>query len=192
MNILSLQGSARKKGNTARVLGWVEEELKALGHDVTSVYLGNKNLNGCLACGKCKETDDKPGCIQKDDILEILGQMVHSDAVIFSSPLYFWGVNAQLKAVMDRTYSLYTAYHQPGHASLVEGQRHALLMTGGGPWDNNAEAAFTAFSRMQNPHKTVHAAQLYIGGCTTPAALGEDARDKAVEFAKKLVGDQPG
>lgn len=192
MKVLSLQGSARKKGNTARVLGWVEEELSALGHDVTSVYLSGRNLNGCLGCGKCKETGGGTGCIRDDDIQEILGQMVHADAVIFSSPLYFWGVNAQLKAVIDRTYSLYTGYHQPGHASLIEGQRHALLVTGGGPWDNNAEAAFTAFSRMQNPHKTIHAAELYVGGCTTPAALGEDTRVRAVEFARKLVGDQPG
>jgi multimeric flavodoxin WrbA len=188
MKVLSVQGSARKNGNTARVLGWVQEELTGLGHDVTSIFLGNKNLNGCLACGKCKETDHEAGCVQKDDIPAILGQMVQADAVIFASPLYFWGVNAQIKAVMDRTYSLYTGYHQPDHASLIQGQRHALLMTGGGPWDNNAEAAFTAFSRMQNPHKTIHAAGLYVGKCTTPAALGEETRTRAVAFANQLVG----
>lgn len=188
MKVLCLQGSARKKGNTAKVLGWVEEELKRCGHEVETVYLTAKDLNGCTGCARCKEVPDGIGCAQKDDIPEILGQMVHADAVVFASPLYFWGVTAQIKAVIDRTYSLYTRYHEPGHASLIEGQRHALLVTGGGPWDNNAEAAFTAFARMQKPHKTIHAGELYVGGCTIPAALGEETRVRAAEFAGRLVG----
>ena len=58
MKITILQGSARKKGNTARVLTWVEKELIDLGHDVDSIYLHSKNLKGCLGCGKCKEKSD--------------------------------------------------------------------------------------------------------------------------------------
>ncbi len=188
MKILLLQGSARKKGNTARVLGWVEEELSTLGHEVEAIYLNAKNLKGCLGCAKCKELPDEVGCVQKDDIPEFLGKIVHSQLVVFASPLYFWGVTAQLKAVIDRTYSLYTQYHQPDHASLVEGQRQALLVTGGGPWDNNAEAAFTAFSRIQNPHKSVHAGELFIGGCTTPGDMDDKVKDQAIEFARKITG----
>ena len=47
MKVTILQGSARKKGNTARVLTWVEEELIGLGHEVDSIYLHSKNLKGC-------------------------------------------------------------------------------------------------------------------------------------------------
>ena len=187
MKIVLLQGSARKKGNTAKVLGWVEEELAGLGHGVESIYLNSKNLKGCLACGKCKEHPDRIGCVQTDDIPEILEKMVQAQAVVFASPLYFWGVSAQLKTVIDRTYSLYTNYHQPGHASLVEGQRQALLVTGAGPWENNAEAAFTAFSRIQNPHKAIHGGELFIGGCTTPEAMDEKIQAQARAFARKLV-----
>lgn len=187
MKVLCLQGSARKKGNTARVLGWVEETLAGLGHEVESVYLSDKNLNGCFGCAKCKDRSDEVGCVQKDDISEILGKMVGAQAVVFASPLYFWGVSAQLKAVIDRTYSLYTRYHEPNHASLVEGQRQALLITGGGPRANNAEETFTAFSRIQKPHKSVLAGELFIGGCTTPANMGEEVKAKAVAFAQTLV-----
>ncbi|HCY84196.1 MAG TPA: NADPH-dependent FMN reductase [Desulfobacteraceae bacterium] len=188
MKVICLQGSARKKGNTAHVLGWVEEELTRLGHEVENIYLGNKNLNGCRGCAACKNKPDEVGCTQKDDIPEILGKMVNAQAVVFASPLYFWGVTAQLKAIIDRSYSLYTRYHEPNHASLVEGQRQALLVTGGGGWDNNAAEAFTAFSRIQKPHKAVLAGELYVGGCTTPAALGETEKGRAVEFAHKIIG----
>ncbi|WP_022666709.1 flavodoxin family protein [Desulfospira joergensenii] len=187
MKVLLLQGGAKKKGNTAKVLGWVEEELKSSGHEVETVYLHSKTLKGCMGCAKCKDIPDKIGCAQKDDAPEILGKMIHAQAVVFSSPLYFWGVNAQLKAVIDRTYSLYTNANTPDHASLVEGQRQALLVTGAGPWDNNAEGAFTAFGRMQKYHKAVHAGELFVGGCTTPAAMDSSVKERAVEFARKLT-----
>ena len=187
MNVLLLQGGAKKKGNTAKVLEWVTNELIRLGHSVETVYLHSKNLKGCMGCGKCKETEETPGCIQKDDMPDILDKMTQSDAVVFSSPLYFWGVNAQLKAVIDRTFSLYTNANTPEQASLVEGQRQALLMTGGGPFDNNAAEAFTAFGRMQKYHKAVHAGQLFVGGCSTPENLDDSIQSQAVEFARTLT-----
>jgi multimeric flavodoxin WrbA len=188
MKVITLQGSPRKKGNTAKVLSWVEEELIALGHDVESIFLNPKNLKGCLACGKCKEKPNTVGCVQKDDIPEILEKMTMADLVILASPLYFWGVSAQLKTVIDRTYSLYVHYHQPGHFSLVDGQRQALLVTGAGPYENNAEATFTAFGRIQGPHKAVYAGGLFIGSCTTPDNLDDSVKEKAVAFAHKIVG----
>ena len=186
MNILLLQGGARKNGNTARVLEWVTEELLRLGHEVQAVNLHSKNLKGCMGCAKCKNTLDAPACIQKDDMIDILDSMVKSQAVIFSSPLYFWGVNAQLKSVIDRTYSLYTT--APEHISLVEGQRQGLLMTGGGPFENNAQEAFTAFGRMQKYHKSINAAELFVGGCSTPDKLDDSVKEQAYEFARKLTG----
>ena len=187
MKVILLQGSARKQGNTAKALGWVEQELLTLGNEVESIYLNSKILKGCMGCAKCKDRPDDVGCVQQDDILDILEKMVQAQAVVFASPLYFWGVTAQLKAVIDRTYSLYTNYHKPGHASLVEGQRQALLVTGGGPWDNNAEAAFTAFARLQTPHKAVNAGELFIGNCTTPGDMNQKTEAQILEFTRKIV-----
>jgi multimeric flavodoxin WrbA len=187
MKVVLLQGSARKKGNTAKALTWVEETLLSLDHEVESIYLNSKDLKGCLGCAKCKERPEEVGCVQTDDILNILEKMVTAQAVVFASPLYFWGVTAQLKAVIDRTYSLYTDANTPDHASLVEGQRQALLVTGAGPWDSNAEAAFTAFSRIQKYHKAIHAGELFLGNSTTPGDMGEEVRQKVMAFARKIV-----
>ncbi len=187
MKIITLQGSPRKKGNTAKVLSWIEKELIALGHDVESIFLNTKNLKGCLACGKCKERPDTVGCIQKDDIPEILEKMTRANLVIFASPLYFLGVSAQLKTVIDRTFSLYVDYQQPGHASLIDCQRQALLVTGAGPYENNAETTFTAFGRMQNPHKTINAGELFIGSCSTPDKLNDSIKEKSMAFAHKIT-----
>lgn len=187
MKVTILQGSARKKGNTAKVLTWVEEELTAMGHEVNNIYLHSKNLKGCMGCAKCKETSDAMGCIQKDDVPEVLEQMIRSQLVIFSSPLYFWGFSAQIKAVIDRTYCLYTNPNQPEHASLVEGQRQALIATGAGGYDDNAEGMVDAFGRIQKYHKAINVGTLFIDSCTTPDALGESVQQQAVEFVKKIV-----
>ncbi len=187
MKIVALQGSPRPKSNTAKILSWMVEEFHSLDHEVEVIRLVEKNINGCLACAKCKEEPDKIGCIQKDDAPEILKKMVDADLVIFASPLYFWGVTAQMKALIDRTYSLYINYHQPSHASLVQGQRQALLMTGGGGYDNNAEAAFTAFGRLQNPHMAVNAGELFIGACSAPEKLNATTKEKAVAFAHEIT-----
>jgi len=186
MNILTLLGSARKKGNTATALRWVEDALTGMGHDVTRVYLHGRHLNGCMGCNQCKQVLDAPGCVQQDDVPEILAQMVAADLILYASPLYFWGASAQLKAVIDRTYSLYTRYHETDHASLLEGRRQAVLMTGAGGWDNNAEGAFTAFKRMQKPHKTHYAGEWYIGNCTIPSDMPLSMKEKALDFARQI------
>ncbi len=66
MQITALLGSARKKGNTATVLGWVEEDLISHGHAVERIYLNNKSIGGCLGCAKCREIPDVIACVQRE------------------------------------------------------------------------------------------------------------------------------
>ena len=187
MNILTLLGSAKKKGNTATVLGWVEEELRAAGHTVERIYLHTKSINGCMGCAKCREHADKIACIQKDDAPEIMEKMMAADGVLFTSPLYFWGFSAQIKALIDRGYALVTNYHQPNQTSLMKGKRVGLLATGAGSYEQNAEGMFTAFDRIVRFLMAQKAGELYVGGCTAPADLSDDVREKAEELAKSLV-----
>ncbi len=188
MQITTLLGSAKKKGNTATVLEWVEEELKSLGHDVERIYLNNKSIGGCLGCAKCRENPDEIACVQKDDAIDIMGQMISSDAVLFASPIYFWGFSSQIKALIDRGYSLVTNYHKPGHASLMEGKRIGLLVTGADAYEDNAEGMFTAFDRIMDYYLVRKSGELYVGECSVPAELSEEVKDKAVELARSLVG----
>ena len=188
MKILVLMGGARRKGNTVAVTSWVIEELQKLDHDIEQVYLQQLDIKGCLACMKCKDDAASIGCVQNDDAIAILEKMAEAELVLFTSPLYFWGLAGPLKTLIDRTYSLYVNYHKPDHASLVEGQRQALLVTGAGPYLNNAEATFTAFARLQRPHMSINAGEMYVGACTTPEQLPEQTKNEAVAFARKISG----
>ena len=188
MRITTLLGSAKKKGNTATVLGWVEEELKSLGHDAERVYLHNKSIRGCLGCAKCRENPDEIACVQKDDAIDIMEQMISSEVVLFASPIYFWGFSAQIKALIDRGYSLVTNYHKPGHTSLMAGKRIGLLVTGADPYEDNAEGMFTTFDRIVDFLLARKFGDLYVGECSVPSELSEEVKDKALELARSLVG----
>ena len=187
MKVLTLLGSAKKKGNTATVLGWVEAELTAAGHEVERIYLHNASIKGCLGCAKCRDCPDEIACVQKDDAAGIMEQMIASDVVLYTSPLYFWGFSAQIKALIDRSYALVTKYHQPDQTSLMRGKRVGLLATGAGAYEQNAEAMFVAFDRIADFLLAEKAGELYVANCTTPADLSEDVREKAKKLAKSLV-----
>ena len=188
MRITTLLGSAKKKGNTATVMGWVEEELQAAGHTVERVYLHNKAINGCMGCAKCRDYPEKIACVQKDDAINILEQMIASDGVLFASPIYFWGFSAQIKALIDRGYALVTNYHKPNQTSLMKGRRVGLLVTGADEYENNAEAMFTAFDRIVGFLMAEKVGELYVGNCNTPADLSDGVREKAKDLARSLVG----
>ncbi len=188
MQITTLLGSAKKKGNTATVLGWVEEELKSLGHNVNRVYLNNKTIKGCLGCAKCRENPDEIACVQKDDAIDIMEQMISSDVVLYASPIYFWGFSAQIKALIDRGYSLVTNYHKPGHTSLMRGKRIGLLVTGADGFEENAEGMFIAFDRVVDFLLARNSGELYVGECSVPSDLPEEVKNQSLELAQSLVG----
>lgn len=188
MNILTLLGSARAKGNTATVLGWVEEALQAQGHTVERVPVTRKSINGCLGCLKCRETSEAVACVQHDDANEILERMLAADGILFASPVYFWGVTAQIKALMDRCYAFVTNYHQPDHFSLVRGKTIGLLTTGGGGYENNVEGIFDAFDRFAGFLLADRLEKMHFGKCSAQMELSAPVKEEAVSFAGSLVG----
>ncbi len=187
MNIVSIYGGPRKKGNTATVLGWVEEELRDHGHQIERINLSSKKLNGCIGCLKCKDNLNEPGCVQKDDGTFIIDRMVASDIVIYASPLYYWGFSAQMKALIDRCHCLYRGVcGSPEHTSFVEGQRQALIVTAADPFENNAEQILTTFQRILVYDKADSAGELLVCNCTTPDEFDEEIKAQAVKFANQL------
>lgn len=76
MKVVTILGSPRRKGNTATVLGWVEDELKRHGHDVERIDISRHDVKGCLGCYKCQKKLKEPGCPQKDDALGIFDKMI--------------------------------------------------------------------------------------------------------------------
>jgi multimeric flavodoxin WrbA len=189
MRITSVLGSPRpKKGNTAKVLGWVEEELRAKGHDVDHINITEKKVNGCKECYTCQGIPDEPGCPQEDDAKEIFERLMASDAMLIASPLFCWGFSSQIKPLIDRHFCLVTDYGTPNWKSLLEGKRAGLLVTCAGPIEENADLVVQMFQRLMDYAKISAAESLVIPLATTPDAMGAEIKEQAVKFADRLVG----
>ena len=105
MKVLIVIGSARKDGNTEKLCRSFAAGLQKEGHETVFFHLGEKNVKGCLGCNACHTSGR---CIQKDDFPAFLELFEKADCVAYSTPLYFWSISSQLKALIDRFYSIGT------------------------------------------------------------------------------------
>jgi multimeric flavodoxin WrbA len=188
MKVVSVLGSPRKKGNTAAVLGWIEEELKRLGHDVERIDAAAQSVKGCLGCYTCQKKLDEPGCVQKDDALQIFDKMIKADAIVYSSPLYCWSWSGQIKPLIDRHFCLVKNGYGDGWTSLIEGKKAALVVTSGGGLENNADLLIKAYENLASYCKCRPAGVLHVGFAQTPKDLHEDVKKQAAQLARDIVG----
>lgn len=98
--VLILSGSPRLGGNSDTLCNEFMKGAKEAGHQVEKIFVAGKNIGYCKACYACKNTGI---CAIKDDMAEVLDKMLEADVIVLSSPVYFYSVSAQLKAVIDRT-----------------------------------------------------------------------------------------
>lgn len=104
MNILILNGSPRKQGNTQHALSTIAQGItENTSNTIEIVDVTRLNIAGCSACDACRNNGGN--CVHPDDSKAIIDKVSAADMLIFGSPVYWWGVSAQLKAVMDKFYS---------------------------------------------------------------------------------------
>lgn len=98
--VLILSGSPRKGGNSDILCDEFMKGAKENGNEVEKIRVAEKKIGCCRACYACKETGK---CVIKDDMAEVLQKMIDADVIVLASPVYFYSINAQLKALIDRT-----------------------------------------------------------------------------------------
>jgi multimeric flavodoxin WrbA len=102
MKVVAFNGSPRKDGNTAALLGVVLKELESQGIETQLVHLKGP-LSGCIACFKCFETKSGKCALDKDMVNECIALMREADGIILGSPTYFADLTPELKALIDRS-----------------------------------------------------------------------------------------
>ena len=102
-HVVILMGSPRLGGNTARLCQALAEGAAA-HHTVEIIPAAQYQVGGCTGCNACFR-DEAHRCVQKDDMGELYARLAQADVLVFASPLYFYGVSSQLKAVIDRLHN---------------------------------------------------------------------------------------
>lgn len=103
MKIVVLTGSPRKSGNSAHLAEQFIKGAEEAGHSVFRFDAAFEKVNGCTACNRCGMDGD---CVFKDDFEKLRPHLISADMVVFATPMYYFGISAQLKAVIDRFYAL--------------------------------------------------------------------------------------
>lgn len=102
--ILVITGSPRKKGNSFAMTEAFVNAAQAMGHSVKRFDAAMMKLGGCHACETCYKTGK--ACSFDDDFNIIAPEILKADAIVFSMPVYWYSIPSQIKAVIDRIYSL--------------------------------------------------------------------------------------
>ena len=103
MKIVILNGSPRAKGNTYEMCKAFKEGAEAGGHEVTYLHIGGMKIASCRSCMYCKG-EGQGKCIQEDDMASVLEAIESSDLTVMASPVYYFALSAQTKAMIDRFY----------------------------------------------------------------------------------------
>ena len=130
MNVLVLMGSPRLHGNTAELCKPMMEEMTARGAQVRYVTLADKAIAPCKGCYACQDVQGEYGCVQRDDMHAIVGDVIWSDLIVLATPIYSWYCAAPMKNLLDRHYGL-NKYYGSAEGSLWAGRRLAILATHG-------------------------------------------------------------
>lgn len=99
--VLILSGSPRNGGNSDILCNEFMRGAVERGNEVEKIRVAAKKIAPCSACYYCRDNGGK--CVHKDDMAEILQKMIDADVLVLASPVYFYSIDAQLKAVIDRT-----------------------------------------------------------------------------------------
>lgn len=104
--VLILSGSPRKGGNSDLLCDEFMRGAQESGNDAEKIFVRSRKIAPCNACYYCSDNEGK--CAVKDDMAEILDKMQQADVIVMSSPVYFYSIDAQMKAVIDRAVARWT------------------------------------------------------------------------------------
>ncbi|MBQ3686066.1 MAG: flavodoxin family protein [Candidatus Methanomethylophilaceae archaeon] len=117
MKAIVINGSPRKKWNTAQAIDKAAEGLRDNGFEVERIDLYDYTFKGCTSCFACKLKDAKTDgvCAMKDDLRPVLEKLRGADAVILGSPVYFSQPLGQVRSFVERwLFPIYSYHYENG------------------------------------------------------------------------------
>ncbi len=174
--VLILSGSPRRGGNSDLLCDAFLAGAQESGHAAEKLFVRDLKIGYCHACYACR---DSGICVQRDGMQQVLDGMRQADVIVLSSPVYFYAIDAQMKAVIDRTlaqwtqlpdkefyYILTAAEDEPstfetslacfrGFASCLEGSQERGVLCAGGVYEAGAVKATSCLAQARQMGREV-------------------------------------
>ena len=176
MKIVMITGSAHRHGTTAALADRFQQGALDAGHEVYRFDAAFQNVHPCIGCDKCRRTGV---CTFEADDMKLLNpHLLAADAVVFVSPIYYFTINAQLKAVIDRFYA---------NNEALMGRKKAILITAMADTEmDSALAGNEMFRQMTGYLEWENAGMLNARNASTAVDLSEDDLFSAYTLGREL------
>ena len=191
LKVLGIFGSPRKEGNTEILL---EEALKGAemeGAEVERIRLSDLNIIPCKECLKCFERGE---CIILDDMQGIYPKLLEADIIILASPIFFYGITAWAKALVDRCQALWARKYVLQNRSMdKEGRRRKgfFISVGGTKGQKVFEGAILTIKYFFDVLNADYVGELVFRGIDAKGDILKqpDSMQQAFEAGRRLVKD---
>jgi multimeric flavodoxin WrbA len=130
MKVAAFNGSPREGGNTETLLRQALRPVEHAGHEVVRFNLNDMDIKPCQDCGGCQDTGV---CVYHDDMATVADAIRKSDRIIVASPIFFFGLSAQSKTMIDRCQAFWCEKYllKRPIPEGTDGRRGLLILVGG-------------------------------------------------------------
>ena len=171
MKVLAVCASPRKGGNSDVLCDQFLKGAADNGSVVKKINLAGRNISPCVACYGCTKSHR---CVKKDDMEQILEELIDADVIVLATPVYFYSMDAQMKIMIDRCLPRYRDYiitaADPEHFAADEtiaglrgylrclpGAKEQGIIYGTGTWDKGDVYRHPSFEKAYEMGKTIGA-----------------------------------
>jgi len=118
---LGVIGSPRRNGNTHVLVSCVLEGAASAGAQTDTLFLADTTIRECDGCHLCWEGEH---CPKADDMAGIFPRIIEADAIVFGTPVYWYGPTGLMKLFIDR----FVFFNSPGHRTWVAGKPAVIVV----------------------------------------------------------------
>ena len=128
MKVLGLMCSPRRQGNTELLFNKALEGAREAGAEVEKVLVSKLKISPCLEIYACLKDGN---CFIKDDMQLLYKKLLEADHVVFASPIFFYSITSQAKAIVDRSQALWVRRHVLGMGKEDKRERRGIFVSVG-------------------------------------------------------------
>lgn len=190
MKVLGIYGSPRKGGNSDQLLDKALEGARAEGAEVSRVYARDLKMSGCIECGGCDKTGK---CVVEDDMQSVYPLLEESDVIFLASPIFFYGITSQAKALIDRSQALWNKRmltKTPEEQKTYDSGRGYLIVVGATRGQNLFEGAQLTARYFYDALDMQYEGGIFFRRLEKKTAVTENPEtlQEAVNLGRKVVG----
>ena len=189
MKVLGLFGSPRRGGNTDLLLEEMLKGAESRGAKIDRIFLSDLDISDCRECRSCEATGN---CVVQDEMQEIYPKLMEADHIVLASPIFFYGVTAQVKRMIDRCQALWARKYILKKSSVEKGdakRKGWFLSVGSSRGTKVFEGAILTVRYFFDALNVEYAGELTFRGIDGKGAIKEhpSALKEAFEAGQRLA-----